>query len=55
MLLEYIWGAVGFGMGVCFATICLTFATIMDDRADMKRRMKREQLPRLEPQRRSRR
>lgn len=38
MLIEYIWGAVGFAIGVCFATLCLTIAIIMDDRADEKRR-----------------
>lgn len=38
MLIEYIWGAVGFAIGVCFATLCLTVATILDDRADEKRR-----------------
>lgn len=38
MLIEYIWGAVGFAIGVCFATLCLTVSIILDDRAEEKRR-----------------
>ena len=42
MMLNMIWGAVGVAIGVCFATLCLTVATILDDRADEKRRGKRQ-------------
>lgn len=38
MLIEYIWGAVGFAIGVCFATLCLTISIILDDRAEDRRR-----------------
>ena len=31
MALYWIWGAVGFAIGVCFATLCLTIATLIDD------------------------
>lgn len=32
ILLEHVWGAVGFASGVCFATVCLTISTIFDDK-----------------------
>lgn len=31
-MLIYIWGAVGFALGVVTATICLVVAAVIDDR-----------------------
>lgn len=38
MTLYYVWAAVGFGFGVCFATLCLTIATLIDDYFNEKER-----------------
>lgn len=32
ILLEHVWGAVGFALGVCFATVCLTASVIFFDK-----------------------
>ena len=53
MLLEYIWGAVGFGMGVCFATLCLTVSIILDDRAEERRRRAEAEVEKMREQARS--
>ena len=35
-MIEMIWGAVGVAIGVCFATACLTIATIYDEYREEK-------------------
>lgn len=50
MLIEYIWGAVGFATGVCFATMCLTVATILDDRAEERRRRAEAEVAKMREQ-----
>ena len=29
--ITLVWGGVGFAVGVCFATVCLTFAVLWDE------------------------
>ena len=42
--ITLVWGGVGFAIGVCFATVCLTFAVLWDEYREKQRKRKGHEL-----------